>query len=73
MNEVQVSLLLEMLERIAMALEKGSEGGEHFTSEQMERMLVVQEKNAAVSEQRLEIERQHNELHLRGTAHEQSN
>jgi hypothetical protein len=67
---MQFERLIEALGRIATAIE--SSDNPHYTPEQLERLIAVQERNVKVGEDRLEVDRMHTELHLRGTAHEDS-
>jgi hypothetical protein len=60
----------DLLTRIAVTLEAGNEDTEHFTTEQMERMIENQGRLVKAEEDRVEAAKMHNEMHLRGTAHQ---
>lgn len=64
---------LEVLERIATALETANEAQHiEMSPDLMERQVVVLEKQVVIEEQRVELARQHNEMHLRGIAHQEN-
>lgn len=77
MNDHVAYRIMEALESIAVTNERIADAydkpSSHDDPEMTERIIAMQEKNVEVAEQRLEVERQHNEMHLRGVAHNAGN